>query len=348
MGGFYTVITTIQTPTDGVLKFAERLTRYSGKLLIVGDKKGPVEYPIHLDGKNGVRFLSFQKQLDGPFKLARELPVGHYSRKNIGYLHAIAHGASCIYETDDDNAPLAGWQPRKEYVEDTRVIESSNTPEKNSRWVNVYKYFVNELIWPRGLPLDEIHQAVPVTKIETGRRWSPIQQGLVNESPDVDAIWHLVLAHTVNFEENSSVYLEPDNWCPFNTQSTWWWPAAFPLLYIPSFCSFRMCDIWRSFVAQKCIWEMDGGITFHPPEVVQKRNTHNLMSDFRDEIPGYDRNGDFIKILDNVNLLSGIGNTAANLRTCYEVLVRAGFFPEDEFHLLDSWILDFEKFGKNC
>jgi hypothetical protein len=34
------------------------------------------------------------------------LPTHSYTRKNIGYLYAIAHGAQRIYETDDDNVLL--------------------------------------------------------------------------------------------------------------------------------------------------------------------------------------------------------------------------------------------------
>ena len=46
-------------------------------------------------------------------ELAKLLPVGHYVRKNLGYLLAMSAGAACIYETDDDNAPNAAWRPRE-------------------------------------------------------------------------------------------------------------------------------------------------------------------------------------------------------------------------------------------
>lgn len=35
------------------------------------------------------------------------LPWNAYSRKNVGYLWAIQHGARTVYETDDDNELLA-------------------------------------------------------------------------------------------------------------------------------------------------------------------------------------------------------------------------------------------------
>jgi len=142
------------------------------------------------------------------------------------------------------------------------------------------------------------------------------------------------------FEAGASVYLEPGNWCPFNTQTTWWWPVAYPLLYIPSYCSFRMCDIWKSFVAQRCLWELDLGLVFHAPEVVQDRNPHDLMRDFRDEISGYDKNRQICQTLDGITLKRGEGAVGENLITCYEGLVRVGVFPEKELTLVRAWLAD--------
>lgn len=123
-----------------------------------------------------------------PFELARLLPVGHYARKNLAYLAAIKQGATCIYETDDDNAPNESWVVRSEEVEECRVVSSAE-----NRWVNVYRYFSVENVWPRGLPLDEIRNVVPDTARDLSAKRAPIQQGLVNGSADVDAIWRLVM-----------------------------------------------------------------------------------------------------------------------------------------------------------
>lgn len=354
MSGLCSVITTIQSPTPSVNALLQRLQACDGKLIVIGDKKGPADYKTEImtklgaqDDSNLCEFFSLQDQLESEFKLAELLPTGHYSRKNLGYLYAIAQGAFCIYETDDDNAPLAHWQPRGEYVQDVRVIEpdASEQPQAG-RWVNIYKYFSVENIWPRGLPLNEIHIPVPAVVENGSKYWSPVQQGLVNGSPDVDAIWRLVQDHNFNFDNNRSVYLPPGYWSPFNTQSTWWWPAAYPLLYIPSYCSFRMCDIWKSFVAQRCLWELGAGVTFHGPEVVQKRNVHNLMRDFRDEIPGYEKNDKFTKELGDLELPLGMEFIFENIKLCYQSLVTAGFFPKEELLLLDAWIGDLKDFLK--
>jgi hypothetical protein len=282
---------------------------------------------------DGVRFLSLRDQLDGPFELARKLPVGHYTRKNVGYLHAIAEGASCIYETDDDNAPLAAWAPRAE-----RVLACK--AKTSSEWVNVYRSFTTERIWPRGYPLDAIVESVsaPVVLEAPASCRAPIQQGLANGSPDVDAIWRLVLDRPFDFDPGSSIVLGPGAWCPFNSQSTWWWQDAYPLLYLPSHCSFRMTDIWRGFVAQRCLWELDCGLVFHAAEVVQDRNEHDLMRDFADEIPGYRRNRELVRSLEKLRLQPGVEAVPGNLRACYEGLVADGFMPAEELSLVDAWL----------
>jgi hypothetical protein len=329
----FAVLTTIQPPTQSVRALVKRLACEKTPLIVIGDKKGPVDYPLE-----GVDFWPLQRQLKSGFRLASCLPVGHYSRKNVGYLAAISQKAPCIYETDDDNAPLPDWCPREESVQAAKVIERSDA--EHGRWVNVYRYFTDENIWPRGLPLDEIGSVPPLGNDDTKVRWAPVQQGLVNGSPDVDAIWRLTKDRPLDFERSASVCLDPGNWCPFNTQSTWWWPAAYPLMYVPSHCPFRMCDIWRSFVAQRCLWELGAGLCFHGPEVVQERNVHNLFRDFEDEIPGYRFNKRFASVLSRLHLCPGPEGVTQNLRRCYGALVADGRFPPEELKLVDAWLHD--------
>ena len=341
------VITTIQQPTGSSKALASRLRNVGSKLIVIGDRKGPASYDVE-----GVEFLSLAAQLESEFELARNLPTGHYARKNIGYLEAVKHGASCVYETDDDNAPLDSWAPRAETVAAVGVRECG--------WVNVYRLF-SDLprgrqagmpafpgIWPRGFPLDALANSKrPSLAEETIEVQAPIQQGLVNNSPDVDAIWRLVMDRPFDFQAGPSVLLPRGAWCPFNSQSTWWFPVAYPLMYLPSFCSFRMTDIWRSFIAQRCLWELDLGIVFHGPEVVQERNAHDLMRDFNDEVPGYLRNRELAVRLEGVKLVRGADAVGANLAACYEELVKAEFFPEKELELLNVWLADLEKGRSN-
>jgi len=329
----YAVVTTIQEPTDCMRGLAVALGAVRGKLLVMGDKKGPASFDLE-----GVEFVSLAEQLELSFSLAPLLPTGHYGRKNLGYLLAAQYGATCIYETDDDNAPTTDWAVRSVKVEAQEIPKVS--------WLNVYRLFSDELIWPRGFPLSLVRDpntCPDTTNSSTVEIEAPIQQGLADNSPDVDALWRLVLDRDFQFEKRRSVYLPPGTWCPFNSQSTWWWPMMYPLMYLPSYCSFRMTDIWRSFIALRCLWESGYGMVFHAPEVVQERNIHNLMRDFKDEVPGYLGNEEITRRLHDLSLDSGFGAVSENLRKCYESLVKAKFFPPEELPLVHAWLEDIEK-----
>lgn len=328
-----TVVTTIQAPTESLRTLKDKIDKENSGLIVVGDVKGPNSFDLG----EGVCFLAIKDQLNSSFKIAQKLPVNHYSRKNIGYLVAMSRGAGVIYETDDDNAPLESWRPR------TLMVDAVSVEKEG--WLNAYGWFTEKHIWPRGFPLDEILKPFsfePFRSRAKEKLSSPIQQGLANNSPDVDAIWRLVMDRTFDFDQRDSIFLAPGAWCPFNSQSTWWWPEAYALMYLPSYCSFRMTDIWRSFVAQRCLWEMGAGVTFHTPEVFQDRNAHDLMRDFNQEFSGYEGNRRMADILGALSLPRSADDLSANLRTCYEALVGGGFFPTEELALLDCWISDID------
>ena len=327
------VLTTIQGPTECSKQLSKTLRAHGHEMIVVGDKKGPTEYPLPQ-----VNFLPLSSQLTLPLTLAKHLPVGHYVRKNLGYLVAFSHQAQCVFETDDDNMPNDAWTPRS--------IETSAQVVEDRDWINVFRLFTDNHIWPRGFPLDRITDPATFahdrdTPMQTVR--APIQQGLADLAPDVDAIWRLVDGNEFYFDNLPSVYLPPGTWCPFNSQATWWWSEAYPLMYLPAYCTFRMTDIWRSFIAQRCLWAMGYGMVFHAPEVIQERNEHSLIKDFELEVPGYLKNTTIIDELSRVELLAGAQNAGDNVIRCYERLIQASIFPEDEMKLVRAWCQDVER-----
>jgi len=325
------IITTVAEPTSCVRSLIEK-TRQTKGLIIIGDKKGHFSYELPY-----TQFYSLEIQRDLPFNISNKLPTGHYSRKNIGYLLAMQQGEQSIYETDDDNAPNELWHLREKKIQ-ALIAEKAS-------WINAYKHFSNENIWPRGFLLDRIASAESIPKHD-GNQYeliAPIQQGLADVSPDVDAIWRLTQDREFYFERKESIALPEGSWCPFNTQSTWWWEEAFPLLYLPSYCSFRMTDIWKSFVAQRCLWEMGYKVVFHAAEVNQERNLHNLMKDFEAEVPGYTQNEKLTRVLEDAKLLPGKDNALRNLAICYESLVANNLLPKEELQLVKAWVSDVDK-----
>jgi hypothetical protein len=322
------VITSIASASHSVLKqYAEESQKHKVSLIVIGDAKSPSQFNLV-----GCDFYSLERQKMLSFSLANDLPINHYARKNIGYLAAIKAGSEVIIETDDDNIPLDNfWAPR--------VVHQRARAVRTGDWVNVYKYFSKAHIWPRGFHLEKIHDLPPVPEA-LGEVYSPIQQGLADGNPDVDAIYRLTLPLPIKFDHHENIALGLNSVCPFNSQNTTWFKEAFPLLYLPSYCSFRMTDIWRSFIAQRIGWECGWSILFHSSTVRQERNEHSLMKDFEDEIPGYMHNAQIVSTLNKLSLKEGVEHIFENLIRCYQALIDLAVIGKDEMPLVRAWVND--------
>jgi len=323
MSDQWLVVTTIHPPG----RFADCLLdlgRVGWNVVVVGDARTPAaweELPL--------TFLSLDAQRDMFGSMAEAAPINHYSRKNFGYLFAIAQGAACILETDDDTFPYPSFGSHV----DSRV---TGRALGGGRWINVYAHFYDGLIWPRGLPLNSIHDRGTIAPAQTTQSCA-IHQFLVDDDPDVDAIHRLLYSQSVRCREDSTpVILEPGCCVPYNSQNTLHFPEAFALLYLPHHCSFRMTDIWRSFVAQAALWPSGGRVCFRPATAHQVRNVHDLMKDFRDEVDGYLHNDAILRTLTEA-VTTGELTTTDRLRRLWAALSEAGFVPRDELVLVDRW-----------
>jgi STELLO glycosyltransferases len=324
------IITSIANDQHPILnQFAVECKKNNTNYIVIGDSKSPDNFHIQ-----DCDYWSVKRQLDLPFDLAKITPTKHYSRKNLGYLIAIKNGATEIVETDDDNIPREEfWKPKKKNMSCYHFEETG--------WVNVYHYFTKQKIWPRGFPLELINAAqLELNNTIYREAYCPIQQGLADENPDVDAVYRLTYPLPINFEINTQIALGKNSWSPFNSQNTFWFKEAFALLYLPSYCSFRMTDIWRSYVAQRIAWECGWSVLFHEPTVWQERNEHNLMKDFEDEISGYSNNMAICKALQSIELKKGTTYIFDNLKMCYQKLIEMGMIGKEEMVLLDAWIKD--------
>jgi hypothetical protein len=325
------VVTTINAPNTAIHALAHGAKENNWHFVVIGDRKSPTTFECE-----GADYYSLQKQLQTNFGYAKACPVGHYARKNIGYLIAITSGAKVIIETDDDNIPRVNFWSARNRVLNTHLCQQQG-------WINAYRFFSNNQIWPRGLPLDQVNRLLPAYEdLPEIMADCPIQQGLADENPDVDAIYRLLFPLPQSFLTARDVALDKGAWCPFNSQNTTWWSDAFPLLYLPAYCSFRMTDIWRSLVAQRIAWENGWTVRFHEATVWQDRNEHNLMSDFADEVPGYLHNSEIARRLGDLPLRRGKRALADNMIACYSMLVQSKFIDSQELPLLISWLSDIQ------
>jgi hypothetical protein len=319
------VITSISAPNHVLRACAEGCQTHGIDFIVIGDRKSPADFRL-----DGCDYWSIARQLASGPELARLLPEGHYSRKNLGYLIAMERGAEVIIETDDDNLPLEGFWAKRCRVHEARRISAAG-------WVNPYSYFTDEKIWPRGFPLDEIKNSPPLAEAAASAL-APIQQGLTDGNPDVDAIYRLTRPLPLTFRKELPLAIAAGAKAPFNSQNTSWFKEAFPLLYLPSTCSFRMTDIWRSFVAMRICAANGWDILFNSATVFQERNPHDLMTDFRDEISGYLGNTDICRKLDSLTIESGVDRIPAGMVQCYEAFINKGMIDKEELALLNLWL----------
>lgn len=326
------IVTSIAAPNRVLRALAEGCRRHGLDFFVIGDEASPADFRL-----DGCCFYSLSEQRALGLRFAQLCPTRHYARKNIGYLLACAAAASVIIETDDDNHPNDEFWKERQRSQSVRVVEDAG-------WVNVYRYFTDANVWPRGLPLEHIQTPIePFESLSQKKVDCPIQQGLADENPDVDAIYRLALPLPLVFDLKRRVALGENSWSPFNSQNTTWWREAFPLLYLPAYCSFRMTDIWRSFIAQRICWLNGWSVLYHEPTVRQERNEHNLMRDFRDEVPGYLNNAAICEALLKLSLQPGADKINDNLLICYEELVRMEMVGRQELGLVEVWISELKQ-----
>ena len=322
------MVTTINHPTRAIRDIARLVPEWN--LLVVGDRKTPKDWKCE-----GVRYLSVDEQVELGFSLSHVAPYNHYVRKNIGYLFAIEKGANVVLETDDDNIPF-DWYPG----DIAEVLEARLVNKQG--WENIYTHFSKSRIWPRGFPLELINESLrsPSALANREEHRCPIQQYLADENPDVDAVFRMTTEGDQYFQ-GEDVVIGRGTWCPFNSQNTLWMADAFPYLYLPCTATFRMTDIWRSFIAQVCVYAANGKIAFRKPSMFQKRNEHSLIRDFADEVSGYLNNAAIMAMLSDLDL-SGTGGEA-NLHQCYRSMIDAGYLQPSEMNMLDCWLADLQK-----
>ncbi|MDD3437224.1 MAG: STELLO glycosyltransferase family protein [Candidatus Gastranaerophilales bacterium] len=297
------------------------------RVIVVGDKKSPKEYNC-----KKVIFLPYDIKLG--FKLENVLPYNHYCRKMLGYLYSMQEGAEIIYDTDDDNKPLDNWE--------LPIFNGTfNEVFSPDGFINVYKFYTSENIWPRGYPLELIRQNKELylqnqsvqKNIEIG-----IWQSLTDNEPDVDVIYRLTDNRLINFKKKDPIVLSKGTVCPFNSQATAFRKELFPLLYLPTTVTFRFTDILRGLIAQPIMWDAGYNLGFTAPMVVQKRNDHNYLNDFELEIPCYLLAQKVVNIAKkSISKKDSIFN---NLQNIYEALSKENIVDKNELITLEAWIND--------
>src|SRR5712691_2297885 len=161
------VVTSIAEPNAALQALARGCRERGHTFVVIGDESSPTDFSL-----DGCDFDGLKQQRELGLKFASQCPTRHYARKNVGYLLAMRAGATLIIETDDDNRPYETFWHRRTRVQTVRAATEPG-------WLNVYRYFTDANIWPRGFPLNRINQSLPAFEdLVMDNVDAPIQPGL--------------------------------------------------------------------------------------------------------------------------------------------------------------------------
>ena len=97
----------------------------------------------------------------------------------------------------------------------------------------------------------------------------------------------------------SNAHLIPSKmYSPYNAQATTHLYNAFWGLYLPISVPGRVTDIWRAYITQRVMKELNLYIIYTPPIVVHERSAHDYLSDMVAENALYEKTDSLLKFLD--------------------------------------------------
>ncbi|XP_050397571.1 uncharacterized protein LOC126815722 isoform X2 [Patella vulgata] len=294
---------------------------------------------------NNCVYLDIVEQSQLGYKTADFIPEGSYARKNIGYLYAISHGAKVIFETDD-NVRLLGGLRRFKFETRMRGLVYAG-----ENLFNPYRHFGQPTLWPRGYPLSAIGEEINNKYILHDFKTPIIQQGIISNDPDVDAILKLsrkmTKAHfNTTFDTRAPPVILPAGvFSPFNSKDTLFLYNALWALMLPTTVTNSETDIWRGYWIQRLLWEIDGNLAFFPPNAVHTDSEHfTLDKAVVDEKRVYFQTEDVIKFLRQWQCPEDFIFYDCIMRLSSE-MVNHDFWDYSDYDLAKSWLNDLKAAG---
>ena len=344
----WVVLTTVNPPNRNIKKLLKIMEPW--KIVVIGDiKTNNASWDIY---KNHTRiiYLSLEDQIKLGYNITKYIPMNSYTRKNIGYLYAIEHGATEIYETDDNYYIFSFYHLNYYQKEYTCYAENDN-----SVMVNPYSFYGKATVWPRGYRLKDLDKKSETKFYRLLTRNKElnhlIYQGLINMEPDVDSIYRQTrssknfLTNQIFFFNINLMYL-PGNFIPINSKNTRYLYDIFPALPLPTTVPKRVSDIWRGYLMQRYAWIYNGTVVFHSASVDDKSkiDKYNVTKDFIEERDLFFK---LDKVLDslNVNMDSRIKIPSDFLIDLIELFVEEGILGENDLDMYRAFMDDLDSFG---
>ena len=323
----------------------------SWKIVVLGNNKTNDKYWKALNNSNKLVYLSNNDQNNLGYSSIKYIDNFSYFRKNIGYLYAIQHGATEIYEIEEDII-----------IEDTNDLDfklNNNLINycirNDSMFINPYINFGDKNIWPRGFRINDLgkdfNNNFSILNSSQLIIKPLIYQGLINGFPDIDTIFFQTMIKTnqifnYNLSKNYPLLYFPGYYTPINSMNTKYLYEMFPFLLLPTTVNKELSDIYRGYIMQRFAWGLNGTVIYHYSSFYRKNFGnlfHNKFINGKDIYHNLDNfltileMKDYPKINDYIKLLIHLINN----------LISNKFLKENDLYLYKAFIKDLNNLGYN-
>ena len=375
------VMTTISRPSPAVLSFlrcgmGEKAV--TPHLVVVGDH-ATVGMPWEELAMQHARleYLSPLNQSSLPYRILSLLKWDHFGRKNVGYLFAISKGADWVFDFDDASVLHASSQPGHTLFVDILADEIRSAPQShNVHRVTTTAHLYNPIpdfrptrndgqpmfAWPRGFPLSFVSVNATFGQLPAGPAEHPpdelgkaaVFQSLSDHGVDVDALYRMTRELPLTFERRAEAALLPIGvFSPLNAQATLFRTDALWTLLLPTTVPARVADIWRGYIAQRLLWEVDALVVVTSPMVTHYRpaKTHTSVADAASELGSFARADQMLQALSSWTrqLPASMGEEqdvqARAFVDLFKALAVEGVLGEGDVALAMAWAADLKQLG---
>ena len=342
------VLLTFNPPTSTIDYLAKNL--FDWKVIVIGDEKTNDKHWNKYNNSAVIIYLSLKEQRHLAYKSLRYISKSSNSRKNIGYLFAIQHGAKEIYEIDDDIiiTNLNNINVTYNRAKYSRISIGINN---SSKMINPYAYFGISDIWPRGFILNDIaydnneffNYAFTQIKLKP-----LIYQGLINGEPDTDSIFIQTRKKKkapidILFTDNDPLLYIPGNYVPINSKNTKYLYEIFPSLPIFSSLNNQINDIFRGYIMQAYAWKNKGGVIFLPFNTYKNGNLNKNNINIIKEKKLYLETQQFLNILKDIT--NEESNPKKFLVNIIKKLVKYKILKNNDLKIYLAFIEDISSFN---
>ena len=335
-------------PNLSLIKFLFSLK--SWKIVIIECNKNTFKkWKVTTNDSHKIIYLSINKQKKLNYNIIKYLDINSYSRKNIGYLYAIHHGAKEIYEIDEN---IFIKDLKDEY--NLNISKLCYGIRNDSRMINPYSYFGNNYLWPRGFIINDIGKvynnkfySINFTQLNLK---SLIFQGLINEIPDLDSIcilskYKYSIKYDFSMMDYNPIFYFPGNFVPINSKNTKYLYEIFPFLVLPITVNEKISDIIRGYILQIFVWGYNGMVIYHSTSAY---NYQSLNFNFFKEKDLFFKLDSFLKSLNIEKFSKNKDNDPIKIfLLLIKDLIIEGFLCKKDLYFYKAYLKDLLNVGYN-